>query len=152
MSAHPETRKPRPKFRTKWGELEHLCATINRLAYAEGEKAKAKRYLPRLQRLLDELPKNDMAILRQDGLALLAELTGHVDDAIKHRKREIMLMKRLHQDVESKGYAKEMRASILINRDTGVLEERCGILESLQKQTLSNGAAAKTARRRQAPS
>jgi hypothetical protein len=119
--------------------LEHLCAAIHKLRYAKEDKAKAKRYLPRLQRVLAELPKNNQAILREDGLALLGELTGRIAEAIRHRRREITLMEKLHEDVESRDYTSQMKASILVNRDADVLQGRRSILKSLEKQAASDG-------------
>ncbi len=140
----------RRKFRTKWGELDHLCAMIHRLWYSKGSKAKAKRHAPRLEQVLAELPPNDVAILREDGFALLCEITGQIREAIKHRKREIRLMVKLHRDVESRDYTEEMKASILVNRDAEVLQERRGILKALEDQTAHNGAAPKSSKRKDA--
>jgi hypothetical protein len=132
MRGDQKCEKARPRFRTKWGELEQVCAKIHNLWYVEKKESTAKRYLGRLQRVLREVPDNDMAILREDGLALLHELRGEIGDAIKHRKREIQLMTRLHRDVEANGYAEEMKASILVDRDAAVLQERRTILKSLR--------------------
>jgi hypothetical protein len=150
MPARPTSATTRRKFRTKWGELEHLCAVIHRLWYTQGKKAKAKEYVPRLDKLLAELPPNDVAILREDGFALLCEITGRIGEAIKHRKREIRLMEKLHQDVESKDYTEEMKSSILVNRDSAVMQDRRAILQALEDEITANGAASKPSRRKQA--
>lgn len=150
MPSQPKNTMPRRKFRTQWGELEYLCAVIHRLWYAQGNKGRVKKFLARLEKLLAELPPNDMAILREDGLALLSEITGRIDAAIKHRKREIKLMEKLHKDVASRDYADDMKASILVNRDAETLQERRDILQKLQHQTARNGPAGKPSRQKQA--
>jgi hypothetical protein len=117
-----------------WANLECICSRIHNLCYVAKNKAAAKRYyLGRLQRMLDELRANDMAILRQEGLALLHELKGETHEAIRHRKREIRLMEKLHQDVERGDYDKKMKASILVNRDARVMRSRLAILKQLEK-------------------
>jgi hypothetical protein len=133
--AKHRTRKTRRKFRTVWGELEYVCARIHDLCYVKRSKRSAiSIYLPRLRRLLRQLPENDMAILREEGLALLHELGGDTGEAIKHRKREIQLMERLHADVGAGDYDEKMKASILVGRDLPALEARREILRALKKE------------------
>jgi hypothetical protein len=128
-----QPRKSRRTFRTIWGELEYVCARIHKLQYGKGNKASAaSHYLPRLERLLKRLPENDMAILREEGLAQLHELKGQKKAAIKHRKREIHLMERLHNEVKNGAYDKKTKEWILVNRDARDLQERRAILQELE--------------------
>ena len=120
-------------FANVWGELDYLCKKIRHWLYARKQKAKAKRYVDRLEQVLSDLPGNDMAIIREEGLALLCELEGKVDEAIAHRKREVQLMERLHKVARSPSYAESTRTYMLRNRDTAALNERQAILESLMK-------------------
>ena len=126
----PSTRR---RFRTAWGELQYLCDKIHYWLYTRKDKASARRYLGRLARILSELPENDRAILREEGLALLHELKGEMSAAIKHRQREIELMKELHEEVASGGYDEKMAASILVGRDRKPLQERRAILKTLEE-------------------
>jgi chorismate mutase len=118
-----------------WADLENICGRIHNLWYVAKKKASTKRYyLNRLQRVLDELPANNMAILRQEGLALLHELKGETTEAIRCRKREIRLMEKLHQEVKSGNYDEKMKESILVDRDERVLRSRLAILKHLENR------------------
>jgi hypothetical protein len=97
-----------------------------------------------LERILHQLPDNDLAILRQEGLALLHELKGQRRGAIEHRQREIQLTERLRKSVlksvQAGDYDERMGASILATRDGAALEERRAILRALQEQPDSRHA------------
>lgn len=120
-------------FANSWSELDYLCKKIDYWLYAREQRTRAERYRDRLERVLNELPENNRAILREEGLALLYELQGRISKAIAHRKREIRLMERLHQEAGSPQYADSTRAYMLRDRDTKALEHRRVILETLQK-------------------
>jgi hypothetical protein len=135
MQSKQRPRKARRKSQTLWGELQSICTKIHQLRYGKGNKASsASRYLPRLDRILRELPPNDMAILREEGLAQLYELKGNQRAAIKHRKREIELMKKLQEEVKNGAYDKKTKAWILANRDQKALQERRDILQKLEQK------------------
>ena len=121
-------------FASIWGELDYLCGKIRYWLYTRRQRIKAARYQHRLRRVLDALPENDAAILREEGLALLCEIEGEINKAIAHRKREIQLMERLHREARSPEYAESTRAYMLRDRDAGTLEERRAILEALKNQ------------------
>jgi hypothetical protein len=134
MQSRQRPKSVRRRFRTVWQELEYLCARIHTLWYVkENQRRAANAYLGRLERLLADLPENDMAILRAEGLALLHELKGDSAGAIKYRRREIQLMERLLEDVNAHDYDEKMKASILVGRDEQALQERRAILKSLRK-------------------
>jgi hypothetical protein len=123
------------RFGTVWGELDYLCKKVRYWLYTRNEKTRAKRFLDRLERVLQDLPENDRAILREEGLALLCELQGKLDVSIAHRKREIQLMERLHREARSPKYADSTRAYMLRDRDAAVLQERRALLQALQNTT-----------------
>jgi len=123
--------RSRRKFGNIWGELDYVCKKIRYWLYLRKEQTRAKRYLHRLQQLLEELPENDMAIIRQEAWALLHELKGDKVAAIKYRQREIELIEKLHEDVESRSYDPQMKASILGDRDSKGLQERRALLKAL---------------------
>jgi hypothetical protein len=89
-----------------------------------------------LAQVLAALPENNRATVRQEGLALLNEIKGNRNDAIKHRRREIRLMERLHKSVQAGvragDYDELMKASILDGRDERALKERRAILQALE--------------------
>jgi hypothetical protein len=83
-------------------------------------------------------PENDMAIIREEGLALFHELKNDLSAAIAHREREIQLTERLHKEAQSPRYDESTRAYML--RDRGVLElkQRRAILEALKNAKAEN--------------
>jgi hypothetical protein len=87
-----------------------------------------------LKAILENLPENDLAILREEGLGLLHELNSEVDAAIKHRRREIQLMEKLHREAKGGGYAESTRTYMLAGRQQCTLQERRAILESLRER------------------
>lgn len=125
------------KFHTGWGELDYLCERIHYWWYTRQDKRPAKRFLDRLERVLASLPADEMAILREEGLALLHELKSEKKAAIKHRRHEIELMERLHRSVRDSvkngDYDAKMAASILMGRDVNALNERQAILKRLEE-------------------
>ncbi len=129
-------RKTQKKFATVWSELEYLCGKIHHWLYERCDKSSAKRFQSRLSEVLTKLPENDLAILREEGLALLHELKSEIAQAIRHRKKEIRLIERLHdsvkKSVDSREYDAEMGASILANRDATILQKRRDILTALK--------------------
>jgi hypothetical protein len=88
--------------------------------------------LPRLKRVLNRLPDNDLAIVREEGLALLAELQGDLRDAIDHREREIRLTQRLQKEAKSSRYDSATRTYLLRGRDITDLQQRQAILDRLK--------------------
>jgi len=127
--APPLTRR---RFGSTWVELDYLCKKIHYWLYVRQKKGYAHRYVSRLERVLHELPDNDLAIIRQEGLALFCQLSGRISEAIKYRTREIELIKRLHS--EAKSHAESTRAYMLQGRDTSVLQERRALLEALLRE------------------
>jgi hypothetical protein len=128
LPAAPATQRT---FGSAWSELDYLCKKIHYWLYARKRKGKAAHYLHRLERVLRELPENDKAIIREDGLALLCELKGNLAGSRKHRRREIQLMEHLHDEARSPKYDDTTRAYMLRDRDMDTLEDRRAILEAL---------------------
>jgi hypothetical protein len=121
------------RFANSWGELAYLCKKIRYWLYTRKQKPKAVYYLARLERVLNELPENDIAIIREEGLALVCELKGDISESILHRKREIKLIERLHKEAQSPRYKDSTRAYMLQGRDDAALKERWQIVEALAK-------------------
>ncbi len=117
------------RFLSAWSELEYVCSKIHYWLYTRKHQAKAARYVNRLERLLGELPENDLAIIREEGLALLNELKCDIVAAIVHREREIQLTERLHH--EAKTHDDRTRGYMLQGRKLSDLQERRKILDAL---------------------
>lgn len=120
-----------------WAELAQLCGEMHQWLYGKRKMLSvARRHEARLESLLERLPANDMAILREEGFALLSELRQDTPNAIKHRKREIELTERLRasvqQSVAAGHYDAAMGSSILACRDAAGLRKRRAILETLE--------------------
>jgi hypothetical protein len=130
----PQPPKTERRFAGGWDELAYLCNKTSYWLYTRGQRAYAERYLERLEQVLRGLPKNDFAIVREEGAALAAELNGRISDSIRHRKREIELMERLHKDARSQRYSDETRSYMLRGRGADALRSRRAILESLKEQ------------------
>ncbi|MGH7140186.1 MAG: hypothetical protein ACREHD_30985, partial [Pirellulales bacterium] len=96
----------------------------------------ARRYRRRLEKSIGELPDNDLAILREEAMALLHELADEIPQAIQHREREIELIERLHKSVresiEAGQYDDCMGSSIVAGWDMPILDERRKILCGLR--------------------
>lgn len=142
MNGEHELPPAKKKFGTIWGELDYLCKRIHFWWYVRGDKASAKRYLRHLERVMKELPENDLAIVREEGLAWLYQLKGENSLAIPHRGREIELMELVHesvrQSVNAGRYDDSMATSILTGRDVTCLEERRAMLKVLMEENSSN--------------
>lgn len=132
----PKKSKPpatQRRFASAWSELDYLCKKISYWLYTRKQRTGAERYQERLEQVLHDLPENDLAIIRQEGLALLYELKGEIGESIAHRRHEIELMERLHREAQSREYADSTRAYMLRGRDSIVLQKRRAILEALKK-------------------
>jgi hypothetical protein len=120
-----------------WGDLEAICQKVHAALYERRDKTAARRYLVRLKRILTQLPENDLAIVREEGLALLHELRGEAALAIPHRQREIRLMMKLQRSVKKSVTIGEFDAntgqSILVGRGLDALEKRRAILRAMQQ-------------------
>ena len=134
----PATRR---RFANAWSELEYLCKKVHYWLYQRGSKGKTERYASRLEQVIDTLPNDERAILRQEGLALLYELRGNLKRAMEHRQREIDGMERLHREAAS--CTAETREYLLRGRGQAVLQDRRRRMQELKKQVLQttvNGA------------
>jgi hypothetical protein len=127
-STPPDTRR---SFSNGWAELEYLCQKVRYWLYDRKQRTRALRYRDRLTQVLAGLPKSELAILREEGLALLHELEGQIDAAIRHRRREVELMERLQREAQSPKYSKETRTYMLRDRGAADLQDRRMILERL---------------------
>jgi len=129
----PKPPTTRRSFTDLWVELDYLCKKVHYWLHVRKIKAGAYRYRARLAQAVRRLPENKMAILREEACALLHELQGRLEKSIAHRRREIELMERLHDEANSSRYSASAREYMLRDRDTEVLNERRAILSSLER-------------------
>ena len=130
------------RFTSPWLELDYLCTKVRFWLYTRKAKHRAERYLKRLENVLAHVPENEVAIIRQEGFALLHELMGNVSASIVHRQREIELIERLHREARLPRYSESTRAYMLQGLDEAALQERREVLKSLMRRKLdadSNG-------------
>ena len=128
------------RFAGPWSELDYLCKKISYWLYAEPNRDRARRYASRLNRVLRQVPDDDLAILRQEGLALASELRGELADAIAHRRREIRLIERLQSEAQSPRYSDKTKTYMLRDRSGVALAERRDILDALETLHARRGA------------
>jgi hypothetical protein len=139
----PVTRR---RFVSPWVELDYLCKKIHYWFYTRMKRSRAERYLDRLETVLADLPKNDVAIIRHEGFALLHELKGDVNKAIRFRRREIELIERLHEIARSPHHDDDTRAYMLQGHGAADLQDRRKILAALELRmngTKKNGVLKK---------
>jgi hypothetical protein len=129
--------KRKKKTGNAWGDLAAICQKVHAALYERRDKTAARRYQLRLKQILTQLPENDLAIVREEGLALLHELRGEAALAIPHRQREIRLMMQLQRSVKKSvaigDYAAKTGQSILVGRGLNALEKRRAILRAMQE-------------------
>lgn len=93
-SSFPRTRR---KFRTAWDEIDYLYHKILFWFYDRGERQRAKRFSKRLKVLLRKVAADHEAILGESCRALVCELAGDLQEAIRHREKEIRQIHKLHR-------------------------------------------------------
>jgi hypothetical protein len=124
-----------------WGELDAICRRVHHWLYDRRDVSVAKRFRNRLRRSLATVPADGDAILYQEAMALLHELDGGTDAAIRARRKEIELMEKLQKSVAKSiragDYDVKMARSILLNRDAKGLQKRKAILGVLESKTKS---------------
>lgn len=129
-----------------WSGLDDLCKKVHAHLYVKRDRSAALRYRARLEQILARLPKNDIAILKAEGNALLSELCEDHALAVKYRKKELQLIMRLYVSVVRSVADGECDArvakSLLKHWGLDALEARRNILSHLQRYV--NSAPANT--------
>jgi hypothetical protein len=92
IDSFPPTRRA---FAHEWDEIEYLYYKMLYWAYGRNDDRRAGRFSNRLQRLLDRFDPDCKAILGESARALIADVNGKPEDAIRFRSREIELMEKL---------------------------------------------------------
>jgi hypothetical protein len=121
-----------------WCDLARLCRAIRNSWYPVRGTASGERYARRLGRILERIPDDDQAIIRQEALAWLHQLRGDYAAAIRHRREEIRLIEFLHGDVqrslESGEYDHGTARYALQGRELRNLRDRRAILRALEEE------------------
>ena len=124
-------------------ELDRVCRRVHESWYKNKDRNSGERFMCELDRILKKLPENDMAILRQDALALFDQLQGDNVCAIKHRQEEIRLIEQLHDDVrrnlDSGKYTQSTAEYVLEGRDVKNLNERRAMLRAIEEEIKVRG-------------
>jgi tetratricopeptide (TPR) repeat protein len=87
----------RRKFNSDWDEILYLRDKVLTAFYGRGDRRDALRFCGRLERLLRKADPKEEAILGAECRALLWEVRGDLDKAIRYREHEITLIKRLRR-------------------------------------------------------
>jgi hypothetical protein len=85
------------KFATDWEEIDYLYFKILHWFYGRHDRRRASAFADRLWRLVAEADPKEEAILGASCRAILAEVEGDLHAAIRYRKKEIALLRRLQQ-------------------------------------------------------
>ncbi|MCI0681396.1 MAG: hypothetical protein L0Y71_04765 [Gemmataceae bacterium] len=84
------------KFSSIADEIEYVYQKLLHWFYPVRDPAKARRYASRLKRLLQRRKKVRPGIFTEECWSLVCEVEGDYLQAIRHRKNEIRLIRRLH--------------------------------------------------------
>ena len=124
------------RFISIWHELIYICRRIHYWLYIRTDENAARRYLPKLKRILKRLPENSASIAAAEGFALLHTLTGKAQLSLKYRKREIRKLESLNTEirgsVQSGRLSKKQAREILAGHGTARIKERKAIVKALR--------------------
>ncbi|WP_004472972.1 hypothetical protein [Leptospira santarosai] len=88
--------KTRKSFVSTWDELDYLYHKILKYFYGlTPNYTKAKLFANRLEKLLDTMELESMSIRVEECKSITCEIRGDLFGAIRHRRREIKLLKNL---------------------------------------------------------
>ncbi|MFO0964706.1 MAG: hypothetical protein U0793_03840 [Gemmataceae bacterium] len=91
----------RRSFADAWDEVEYLYDKVLYWLYERADTGKSKPYAERLKRLLVKADPKQEAIFGAECRSLIHEVEGDLVKAITQRRKEIRLIRRLHQLTEN---------------------------------------------------
>jgi hypothetical protein len=117
----------RRKFAGTWDEIDYLYHKLLHWLYERGSRSRARPFANRLERLLDRAASGADSIRAAESRSLIAEARGDLPAAIRHREKEVRLIRRLH-DLAAKGTGAEYA---LRQYSPGDLSDRLDLLATL---------------------
>ena len=76
MDKDSEVNRREENLGTVWGELSRVVREIHRRLFHHGDEISARLLLGRLQHILSELPEDDTAIVREEGICVVPPPQG----------------------------------------------------------------------------
>jgi hypothetical protein len=147
--------KPPPGRRTfasQWDEIGYLYDKLLYWLYQREDPLKARPYARRLARLLPKVDPAHEAIFGEECWSLVFETEGDLPMAIKHRKNEIRLIRRLHdislnspsKDFVFKRYGYDdlsdrLHLLAILHHDSGNLDKALALLEESRRLCKAHG-------------
>jgi hypothetical protein len=128
------------KFAHDWDEIEYLRDKLLYWLYRREDSQKARPYAERLERLLTKADPDHEAILGEECWSLIHETRKEFPKAIKSRRNEIDLIRRLHDICRNQPYEK----SALSGYEYPDWRDRLDLLASLYHDSGDLGAAVRT--------
>jgi hypothetical protein len=95
MQVKPPTE--RRKFADTWYEIGYLYDKLLYWLYQRDDAKKARPFADRLAKLLPKADPEQDSISGEECRSLVYEVKGDFPRAIKHREKEIRLIRRLHE-------------------------------------------------------
>jgi tetratricopeptide (TPR) repeat protein len=124
------TRKSSPKRRSQSSDgddIERLYHQLLRSYYERGDRVRALPIADRLEAALDNASIREPTIRSEECRSLIAEVRGDLARAIRHRRKEIDLIRRLHR-VSLHGPGRDF---VLRRYDHSDLSDRLDLLATL---------------------
>jgi hypothetical protein len=122
--------KPPPsrrKFASVWDEIQYLYDKLLYWLYQREDRGKARPYADRLDHLLAKADPHGEAIFGEECRSLIFETKGNLPQAIRHREKEIRLIRQLH-DLSRPGARRDL---VLRDYGYGDLSDRLDLLATL---------------------
>jgi tetratricopeptide (TPR) repeat protein len=123
-------RNERGKTTGAWDQVRDLYYQLLSYLYRKGDVKKARSYADQIERLLPKVDPEHKAIFGEECWSLVYEAKDQLDKAIKHRKREIELIRRLQAVSRGQPYEKEVTEGY----DVSDLSDRLNLLASLYQE------------------
>ncbi len=85
------------RARAAWNRMGRVYDNLIHWLYERGDRTRAQRYASGLAQLLTKLGPEKRSIFAAECRSLVSEAEGNLQNAIKHREKEISLIRRLHR-------------------------------------------------------
>jgi hypothetical protein len=115
----------------RWPRIKDLYYDLIDAWYGDEDHRRARRLADRLHRLIELEDPAQEAILGQDCRAMICEVRGDLDGAIRHRLKEIPFRKRFLQAMPPPGKRSDLQKAALDGYDVDDLADRYDLLAIL---------------------